>query len=83
MISKHIDGLDGIVTMLNGLTSDLQKIAIAIAGIAVVALAIVLIGGGGQGLQKAKPMAISICVGVIVAALGVTIVSGIYGSMGG
>lgn len=70
-----------IESLLTDIRDNLQKIALIIAGIAVVALALVLITGGSQGLQKAKGFAISILVGIIVLALGVSLVASIYNAV--
>ena len=51
----------------------LQGVGKALAGLAIVILGIVIMGGGGQGLQKGKGMAISICVGAIIVGAGLTI----------
>jgi hypothetical protein len=78
---QYMIDTSGIEGLLKDVQSSLQKIGLVVAGIAVLALAILFITGGSQGLQKGKGMAISILVGVIVLALGVTLVSSIYNAV--
>jgi hypothetical protein len=79
--AQYMIDTSGIEGLLNDIQGSLQKIGLIVAGIAVLALAILFITGGSQGLQKGKGMAISILVGVIVLALGVTIVTSIYNAV--
>lgn len=74
--------VSGVTTFLNEISSALKIIAGAIALISVIALAIVLIAGGAQGLQKAKPFAISIGVGIVVLAAGPDLLSALMSSAG-
>ena len=52
------------------ITPELKNIGRAVAVVAVICVGILLIGGGGQALQKAKPVAIAILVGIVVIGLG-------------
>lgn len=72
-------GIENLITDIQG---SMTKIGLGIAGIAVLALGIVFIAGGSQGLQKGKGMAISICVGVIVIGVGISIVGAIAEAAG-
>lgn len=72
----------GVTSFLNEISGALKVIAAAIAGISVIALAIVLIAGGAQGLQKAKPFAISIAVGIVVLAAGPDLLAALMNSAG-
>ena len=72
-------GIENLITDIQG---SMTKIGLGIAGIAVLALGIVFIAGGSQGLQKGKGMAISICVGVIVIGVGISIVGAISEAAG-
>lgn len=80
-VQYYIDtsGIENLITDIQG---SMTKIGLGIAGISVLALAIVLITGGNQGMQKAKGMEISICVGVIVIGVGISIVGAIAEAAG-
>ncbi len=80
-VQYYID-TSGIEKLLTDIQGSMTKIGLGIAGISVLALAIVLITGGNQGMQKAKGMAISICVGVIVIGVGISIVGAIAEAAG-
>lgn len=80
-VQYYIDtsGIENLITDIQG---SMTKIGLGIAGIAVLALGIVFITAGSQGMQKGKSMAISICVGVIVIGVGVSIVGAIAEAAG-
>lgn len=80
-VQYYIDtsGIENLITDIQG---SMTKIGLGIAGIAVLALGIVFITAGSQGMQKGKSMAISICVGVIVIGVGVSIVGAIAEASG-
>ncbi len=80
-VQYYIDtsGIENLITDIQG---SMTKIGLGIAGIAVLALGIVFITAGAQGMQKGKSMAISICVGVIVIGVGISIVGAIAEAAG-
>ncbi|MCB6616924.1 TrbC/VirB2 family protein [Ruminococcus sp. 210702-SL.1.03] len=80
-VQYYIDtsGIENLITDIQG---SMTKIGLGIAGIAVLALGIVFITAGSQGMQKGKSMAISICVGVIVIGVGISIVGAIAEAAG-
>ena len=80
-VQYYIDtsGIENLITDIQG---SMTKIGLGIAGIAVLALGIVFITAGSQGMQKGKSMAISICVGVIIIGVGISIVGAIAEAAG-
>lgn len=81
MIYKYAIDTSSITSFLSEAATAIKTIGFSIAVIAVIALAILIIGGGNQGMQKGKGMAISILVGVVVLALGTSIITSVYESM--
>lgn len=74
--------LDQLVNFIQNLSSTATAIAIAIAVLSIVCFGLAVITGGVSGLQKNKPWAFAIVIGLTVVCLAPGLVIGITNAIG-